>query len=258
MPLRDTAPVGAPCWIDLMTSDKDASRAFYGELFGWTSEDAGEEYGHYVNFSRDGVQIAGCMDKQPDSPIPDIWSVYLATADADATVAAIGPLGGQTMFPVMDVMDLGRMSMLLDPGGAAIGIWQPGLHKGFGVLGEPGAPGWFELHTRSYDDSIAFYREVFGWDLHTMGDTPEFRYSTFGEGDDALAGIMDATGHLPEGVPAHWAIYFSIEDTDATVKQVGELGGSVVEDPQDTPYGRLAVVADATGASFRLMGPNVG
>ena len=49
-----------------------------------------------------------------------------------------------------------------------------------------------------------------------------------------------------------------IEDTDATVKQVGELGGSVVEDPQDTPYGRLAVVADATGASFRLMGPNLG
>ena len=130
MPLRDTAPLGAPCWIDLMTSDKDASRAFYSELFGWTSEDAGEEYGHYVNFSRDGVQIAGCMDKQPDSPIPDIWSVYLATADADATVAAIGPLGGQTMFPVMDVMDLGRMSMLLDPGGAAIGIWQPGPPQG--------------------------------------------------------------------------------------------------------------------------------
>jgi predicted enzyme related to lactoylglutathione lyase len=90
-----------------------------------------------------------------------------------------------------------------------------------------------------------------------MGDTPEFRYSTFGEGDAALAGIMDATGHLPEGVPSHWAVYFATEDADATVKQVGELGGSVLEDPQDTPYGRLAVVADVNGASFRLMGPNL-
>ncbi len=161
------------------------------------------------------------------------------------------------MFPVMDVMDLGRMSMLLDPGGAAIGIWQPGLHKGFGVLGEPGAPSWFELHTRSYDDAVRFYREVFGWDTHTMGDEPEFRYTTLGEGDDALAGIMDGTGHLPEGVPSHWAIYFGADDTDATVDQVAKLGGSVLDPPQDTPYGRLAVVADCNGASFRLMGPNV-
>ena len=70
MPLRDTAPLGAPCWIDLMTSDPDASRAFYGELFGWTSEDAGEDYGDYVNFARDGVAVAGCMHKQPDRPSP--------------------------------------------------------------------------------------------------------------------------------------------------------------------------------------------
>ena len=61
MPLRDTAPVGAPCWTDLFTSDPDASRAFYGELFGWTSESAGDEYGGYVNFSKDGVRVAGCM-----------------------------------------------------------------------------------------------------------------------------------------------------------------------------------------------------
>ena len=41
MPLRDLAPVGAPCWVDLFTSDPDATRAFYGELFGWKSESAG-------------------------------------------------------------------------------------------------------------------------------------------------------------------------------------------------------------------------
>ena len=61
MPKVDTIPAGAPCWIELFTSDTDKGRAFYHELFGWTSEDAGEEYGGYVNFFKDGVQVAGCM-----------------------------------------------------------------------------------------------------------------------------------------------------------------------------------------------------
>lgn len=40
MTTRDAAPLGAPCWADLATTDIAASRAFYGELFGWTSEAA--------------------------------------------------------------------------------------------------------------------------------------------------------------------------------------------------------------------------
>ena len=59
MPQREEAPIGAPCWIDLFTSDPDKSRSFYGELFGWTSQEAGEEYGGYINFSKDGVPVAG-------------------------------------------------------------------------------------------------------------------------------------------------------------------------------------------------------
>src|SRR4029450_13642719 len=84
MPKRDSAPLGAPCWIDLFTSEPEASKSFYGELFGWTAEDAGEEYGHYINFSKDGVRVAGGMQND-GSGGPDAWSVYLATADAKAT-----------------------------------------------------------------------------------------------------------------------------------------------------------------------------
>jgi len=71
VPKRETAPVGAPCWVDLFTSDPDRSRAFYGELFGWTSKDAGEEYGGYVNFLKDGVMVAGSMGNDGSSGSPD-------------------------------------------------------------------------------------------------------------------------------------------------------------------------------------------
>ena len=69
----------------------------------------------------------------------------------------------------------------------------------------------------------------------------------------ALAGLMDSTNFLPEGVPAHWAVYFAVADTDAAVKTAIELGGSVVIPAEDTPYGRIALVADPTGAPFRLV-----
>jgi predicted enzyme related to lactoylglutathione lyase len=253
VPARDAAPIGAPCWIDLFTSDPDRSRAFYGDLLGWTSESAGEDYGGYFNFSKDGVPVAGGMRNDGTTGVPDGWSVYLASDDAKATVDAAVEHGGQVIVPAMDVMELGTMAVVTDAGGATIGIWQPGLHRGFGVWNEDDTAGWFELHTRDYDASVAFYRDVFGWDPHTVGDSPEFRYTTLGEGDDQLAGIMDASGFLPDGVPAHWSVYFRVADADTTLQRTVALGGSVVLPAEDTPYGRLAQASDPTGARFKLV-----
>ena len=255
MPTRDTAIIGAPCWVDLMTSDTQRSRNFYGQLFGWTAEDPAQEFGGYFNFRKDGALIAGCMASQRQE-MPDVWSVYLATDDARKAVDAATAHGGQVLVEAMDVADLGTMAVVTDPGGAAIGIWQPGRHQGFGVVGEPGSPSWFELHTRAYEAAVTFYREVFGWDTHALSDTPEFHYTTLGQGENSLAGIMDATNFLPDGVPAHWSVYFGVADTDAALAQVVDLGGSITRAAEDTPYGRLAAAADPTGAQFKLVGPN--
>src|SRR5260370_42151565 len=88
VPQREEAPIGAPCWIDLFTSDPDKSRSFYEQLFGWTSEDTGEEYGGYVNFQNDGIFVAGCMRNDRQAGTPDVGSGYLAPDDAQATVDA--------------------------------------------------------------------------------------------------------------------------------------------------------------------------
>ncbi len=253
MPQRESAPVGAPCWIELFTSDPDRGQEFYGQLFGWTAEASGEEYGGYISFSKDGQLVAGCMRNDGQSGAPDVWSVYLATEDAQTTAEAAAANGGQVVVPAMEVTQMGSMAFVIDAGQAAIGAWQPGTHKGFGVLGQPGTPGWCELHTRDYDASVTFYRDVFNWDAHVMSDTPEFRYTTQGEGDAALAGIMDAAAFLPEGVPAHWSVYFGTEDTDAALTKVVQLGGSVLQPAEDTPYGRLASAADPLGVAFKLV-----
>ena len=152
----------------------------------------------------------------------------------------------------MQVGELGHMCLVIDPAGAAVGIWQPLEHKGISARGEDGAPSWFETLSKDYDKAVPFYRDVFGWDLHTMSDTPEFRYTTLGLNEDAKAGIMDASGFLGEQ-PSRWQFYVQVADTDATVAQAEAKGASVVQPAENTPYGRIALLSDPEGVQFAVM-----
>jgi uncharacterized protein len=92
-------------------------------------------------------------------------------------------------------------------------------------------------------------------DSTTMGDTDEFRYTTLhlpGQADQPLVGVMDASGFLPDGAPSHWVTYWEVEDIDAAYARVGAMGGTQLEEPVDTPYGRMATAADPAGAQFKL------
>jgi predicted enzyme related to lactoylglutathione lyase len=170
------------------------------------------------------------------------------TDDIQGLADAASSHGGSVEMAPMEVADNGSFAMIRDPGGSVIGAWQPNEVKGFEVTGEPGTPAWFELHTGAYDDAVSFYREVFGWDAHVMSDTDEFRYTTLGEGENALAAIMADAAE-----PSGWNVYFEVADVDAALAQVTELGGTVVEPAMDTPYGRLARAADPTRPAFRLV-----
>lgn len=252
MPRRSDTPAGAPIWVDLMTRDQDRARTFYGRLLGWHAEPPNPDFGGYFNFSSDGALVAGCMGSmQPEHP--DVWSVYLATDDMDRTLRDATAHGGQVLVGSEPVGDLGRMAVLLDAGGATIGVWQPALHRGFGVVQEPGAPAWFELHSRDYAASVEFYRAVFGWTVRVEADAPDFRYSVFERDGEQHAGIMDASGNLAPDAPPHWMVYFATGNTDAALAEATAMGATVVQAAEDTPYGRIAAVADPTGAVFRLV-----
>jgi predicted enzyme related to lactoylglutathione lyase len=235
-----------------MTSDTEASREFYGAIFGWTAEEPDESHGGYFSFRKDGVRVAGCMASEPGAPVTDVWSVYLASEDAEKTLAAAESEGGLIHVAAMPIDDIGTMAFLADPGGAGVGVWQPGTHQGFGIVEEPGSPSWFELHTRDYDAVLAFYRNVFGWDTHVESDSDDFRYTTLQYGGLPLAGVMDAAGFLPPDAPSCWSVYWAVDSVDATVDHAVALGSTVVHAPEDTPYGRLAAVLDPHGATFKL------
>jgi predicted enzyme related to lactoylglutathione lyase len=244
-------PAGAPCWMDLVTSDVEASVAFYTSLFGWTCAEAEEPAG-YRYFLHEGRAVGGVMASDPDWGMPDAWSVFLRTDDAAATAAAATRHGGTVLMEPCEVPPNGTFTILRDAGGAVVSAWQAGTELGFGVLREAGSPTHFELHTRAFDASYAFYREVFGWGDHVT-DAPGFRYATYADMSDPRAGIMDdaADAGMPEE-ESRWAVYLGCDDAQATFRRAVDLGAEVLMAPEPTPYGVLAVLRDPTGAEFRL------
>ena len=258
MPVPDLRP-GAPCWIDLMTSNPERAQSFYATLFGWTYEAVDQEtHGGYITASKDGQPVAGIMKNDGEGGYPDGWTTFLRVEDLEAVVASAPGHGGKVLMGPLDVPEQGRMAMLLDPAGASVGLWQFGGRAGFRLHGEPGAPAWHELNARHFAETLAFYRDVLGWDASLMSDTDEFRYATLGTGEEASAGILDATAFLHSGYPAAWQVYFQVDDTELAITQALGLGASVIDPPQDSPFGTVASLSDPTGSSFKLIEPPTG
>ncbi|MCV7236007.1 VOC family protein [Mycobacterium branderi] len=252
MPICDGAPLGAPTWIDLTSSDLDQAQDFYGTVFGWTFDSGGPAVGGYITAAKNGHPVAGMVANVRRWPFPDGWSTYFHTADIDATVSALTAAGASLHLPPMQLPAKGVMGAATDPSGAAFRLWQPLNVRGFEVIGEAGAPVWHQLTTRDYRAAIDFYCEVFGWRTEQVSEADEFRYTTAWFGDQQLLGVMDGAKILPEGMPSQWTTFFGAEDVDKTLQVITDNAGIVLRPAEDTPYGRLAAAADPTGVMFNL------
>jgi uncharacterized protein len=260
MPERTGYDPGTPCWIDLGTPDQDAAGDFYGSLFGWNlqeDENAEQTGGYRVAVLKDKA-VGGVMRLMQEGQ-PPAWMTYICVDDADATVARAKEAGGEVIVEAMTVLDYGRMAILKDPAGAVVGLWQPGVNIGAGLVNEPGAFSWSEINVRDTEAAKSFYGDVFGW---TFEDT-EFEgagtYTLVKNDGTSFGGLVDISGRAPDEVPPHWLVYFGIEDADKAAAKTTEMGGSVAVGPEDIPtVGRFAVLRDPFGAAFAVIAPDPG
>jgi hypothetical protein len=254
MVTRDTAwPAGTPCWVDLGVGDIPKATAFYSGLFGWDIQELPPEAGGYSMCMLDGRSVAG-IGSQQDASMPPFWTTYIASDDADATAAKVTAAGGQVLMEPFDVLDVGRMFVAIDPGGAAFGVWQARAHTGVGLANVPGALTWNENMSRNFDGNKAFYHQVFGYDYTDVGGG-DMQYATLDLASGQVGGIGGIGPEQPAEMPAAWVSYFAVADADAAVAKATELGGSVIAPPFDIPYGRMAVLADDQGAVFAILKP---
>lgn len=238
---------GEPIWLELTTTDFDSSRAFYRGVFGWDSASSMESLDGAVTLRLDGGHVARLVPG-----VDDGWVVYLKTADAQASTAAVRAHGGAVELGPARVDDLGVMTIATDPSGARVGFWQPMTHPGFEAENVPGSPVWFELHTLDFAAAVPFYTAVADWQPRSMGDADGFRMVVNGEPGSARAGIYDAARDDLDDESA-WMPYLAVADVDAAAARIRELGGSLLDDPVDTPFGRMAHATDPLGTLFTII-----
>ena len=250
MPDVDEFKPGLPSWADLASPDAGESASFYGELLGWEADEPNEDFGGYRNFRKDEKLVAGLMEAQEGQP--PSWNIYVAVADADETAEKVGDAGGEVKVEPMDVGDLGRMAVFTDPTGAYFGIWQAKEHKGADVVSEPGYVAWHQVNTRDPEQAEEFYSAVFGWDSDKI-DTGGADYWEWQHDGKSVGGMLRMGDDFPDDVPAHWIVYFAVEDADAATEKAKEGGAQVRAEPFDNEAGRFAVLTDPHGAAFALI-----
>jgi predicted enzyme related to lactoylglutathione lyase len=255
MPVRsDPWPPGTPCWVDLAVADVAAATAFYGAVVGWSFMDTGEEFGRY-HIARTQGRAAAAIGPVHDERRPTAWTVYVASDDADATAKKIADNGGTVLVGPSDIPGTGRMLVALDATGGAFGVWQATGTIGIEIVNEPGSLTWTDVRLTDVEAGKRFYTDVFGYTYEPVPGAPD-DYSTIDLGGTPVGGLGGMMG-APPGTRSHWIAYFSVADVDAAVAAAESAAGVVVMAPEDTPFGRVAVLTDPFGATFALHGPSV-
>ena len=246
---RESHEHGTFSWTDLATPDAQASKDFYGTLFGWDYEDNPiPDGGAYVMARLGGRAAAAMFETTERHPA---WASYVTVDDLDRITARARELGANVLAEPFDVMDVGRMSTVQDPTGAVFCLWEPRTSIGAEVVNGPGALSLNQLNTSDVEAAERFYGELFDWRFDSVGTEETPYWGIFREGGTLNGGMMP----LPPGapMPSHWLVYFGSEDVDAAAEQIGSSGGTVMVGPMDVPpSGRILVAQDPQGAIFAM------
>lgn len=250
--------IGTFCWPELSTTNVKAAQAFYGDLLNWRPNEMPTPMGSYIIFNSGERQAAGLCaqhEEQRKHGVPPHWLSYVSVANTDATTAKAKELGGQILMGPFDVMEEGRMAVILDPAGAAFALWQAKNAKGGPAYGEPGALCWTELATKNAKVAESFYTRLFGWTAQPPSDPamPYFEWVLEGHHFGGMMEISEQWGPAWKEIPSHWMVYFMVEDVDERTARAQAMGATVRVPPRDIPkVGRFAVLADPQGAAFSL------
>jgi uncharacterized protein len=114
--------------VELATTDVAKAKAFYGKLFDWKLEDVpmdGDTYTMIKVGEGASAGTGGGMMKQPMPGAPSAWLAYVLVDNVKAATQKAKSLGASVVKDVTEAMGHGYFSIIIDPTGAALALWEP-------------------------------------------------------------------------------------------------------------------------------------
>jgi predicted enzyme related to lactoylglutathione lyase len=243
-------------WFEYVTTDTQKAKGFFGELFGWTTQEVPiPELGTYAMIASGDRTIGGFLPTPEGAPKQAHWLSHLQVASAKDAAEKVTKLGGKVQKSVTKVGDFGTMAIVSDPHGGVLSLWQP-------AKTEPTpAPTtntfcWNELASSDPAASVAFYRALGELTAKAMDMGEMGTYHVLEVDGQPAAGIMGKS--MPQQ-PHAWLPYVQVASADKTVEKAKKLGATVIVPPADIPnVGRFAIFTDTQGAPLGVLQPPAG
>jgi predicted enzyme related to lactoylglutathione lyase len=232
-------------WRDLLSTNLDAAKRFYGELFGWTTKEFPGPSPYYVLQAGEKM-VGGMMPVQKGESYPSFWMSYVSVSDVDACADRAKNAGGKIHRAPTDIPTVGRFAIIGDPNGATTAAFKS-------VNGDPkqvmaaGEFCWESLQTPNPTTDVDFYKKVYGWSEEKFGDAITLGVS------EGMMNQVASVGSAQGGMPASWTTYVGVDSLSSARDRVKRLGGSILEEAIPVPtMGTFAVIQDPDKAVICL------
>ncbi len=249
--LSSTPLLGKFVWRDLVTEQPDAVKPFYAALFGWEFEEARALGAPYTLIKSGGQYIAGISRTQrrlPEQPVSQ-WLSFMSVADVDRAAEQTRAAGGSVVAGPLDLPNIGRGAVVLDPDGAPLGLLrsrigdpvdtpEPALHRFL----------WTEHLSRNPQASADFYAALVGFEVRKL-DFGGRSYWVLVKGRER-AGLLRNPIAVDRPI---WLASVRVADPAASAARAAQLGGRVLLAPRgELRNHSLALIADPSGAVLAL------
>jgi predicted enzyme related to lactoylglutathione lyase len=247
--------VGKVIFVELVTPDLAVVKKFYAGLFGWTFRDIQAGEIAYAEALLDGRPVAGLIHKTVPAgeQRQPAWLSFFAVGDVDAARKVALQNGAKVLFEPHNIPDRGREAVFADPQGAVFAVLASSSGDPPDVLAAPGEWIWSSLITRDPDAGAAFYQKLFGYEVFELPAKEGHQHLLLASDNHARASVNTLPAKRPDVHP-RWLNYVRVEDAVKMTAKVVALGGRVLVEPRiDRHGGKVAVVADPSGAPFGLL-----
>jgi len=239
-------------WADLVTDDILTAQKFYSAMFGWKFYD----YGGYIIGRNDDRPLCGMFQRLRPADQPEAkprWFGYLSVTSVGRAQRAVIKAGGRVLAEPKKMPDRGEQAVFADAEGAMFGVVKSSSGDLEDFLADPGDWIWIQLLSRDAKKASEFYRAVGGYDIVEV--TATNRQSDYVLTSEGYARATVRTIRSADTkVQPTWLPFVRVKSVTESVALAKQLGGKVLVEPRpDLLDGKVAVIADPTGAAIGIL-----